>query len=435
MVIVFHDANRAGPHVDVHIDRMSLVYRVKPEEYAQLRYNREGMLTENSRVLLLNFIRREVSENRFAAQNLDHTRSNARASWVHGDRDGTNYGDGYTRQIISESEILIYKAHHNGPIEMYAPVINPHRPLYLFRPFFPSKEKKVPTVVWGTKAHNPPKLEDRLHLKPHKAHDEAKFMANVDPTTMTVKYDGASCYFVITKDGTTVWSPRTSKKTGEAIEYTHKVGNVSQVTSRESYVGMGELLFRDSATGSVLTASDVAGILNSNSVPSSRFQPEIRVYRIDRVGRKGVLHLPFHENRKLQHKVAKLHPTFQVVEFTDLTEAHQAGHEGVVAVPEGKSVVDGFKLKWADDPEDWTITSVDFFPGEKGGVAGVVRCLNPEGKAMNLGPGQVGDQTLTRQMMANPQDYEGVVLKVQSNRGHSGRASKAVIHPDKGVVA
>src|SRR5690606_4602867 len=109
----------------------------------------------------------------------------------------------------------------------------------------------------------------------------------------------------------------------------------------------------------------------------------------------------------------------EVVELMDPERALASGYEGIVAVPEGGSVNDGFKMKWCQDANDWRIDEVDFRPGEKGGVAGVVYCTSMEsGKTFKLGPSAVGNQELTREMMANPHDYQGSVLKVQSRNGH-----------------
>ncbi len=434
MVVVFHDANRAGPHVDVHLGKLSVVYRVEPSLYAQLRYNRDGYLTENSQKLLMEMVREKIATNSRVPQNLDHSVTNARASWVNGDDQGTNYGDGKTRQVIHESDVDIFKAHNDGPIEMYAPALNPHRSLYMFRlPERSEDAKKAPIIIWGTKSYNHNGLEDRLHLK---MVDEAKAIEVADMSTATIKYDGASCYFIINRKGTTVWSPRESKRTGERIEYTHKVSGIAGVTSEAEIRGMGELVYINDETGEYIPASSTGGILNAQSVVPEGFTPEIRMYRIDKFGSDRTTEMPFWQNRELQEKTATLHDHLKVVDLCTPTDAHSCGHEGFVVVPEGGSVVNGFKVKYVDDAEDWTIKAVEFFTGPKGKVAGVVRCVNPDGKEMKLGPGQTGDEQLTRAMMADPSLFEGAVIKVTSRRGHSGRAAKVVdgLHLDKGLA-
>lgn len=440
MVIIFHDANRAGPHIDVHIDRLSVIYKVKPDLYAKLKYNSDGMLTEKSRQAIIDHVRAEIAMGARVPQNIDHSKTNARASWVNGDPEGTDYGSATTRQIVLETDVEIYKAHHNGPIEFYAPAINSYRSMYIYR-IYPGTKKRAPILIWGNKAHHPPRLEDRLHLKMIAPEDIHTLADKADMNTSTAKYDGSSCYFVITKDGTTVWSPRTSAVTGEQIEYTFKIDGIANTRSEQTIVGMGELLFKKKTRNpfrkhTYLPSATGSGILNSNSVVPKDVEPEIRIYRIDRIGREYVGSQDFWTNRKLQQEVSKLNSCFEVVELMDPDTASDHGYEGVVVVPHNASINDGFKLKWWADPSDWKIDKVQFEEGSKGGVAGVVLCTSLEsGKRFKLGPSQMGDQNLTRHMMTNPELYEGSVIKVNSRRGHEGRASKVIgFHDDKGLA-
>jgi hypothetical protein len=440
MVIVFHDANRAGPHIDVHIDRLSMVYKVKPDLYAKLKYNSDGMLTEKSRQAIIDHVRWEVNNGSRVPQNIDHSKTNARYSWVGGDPAEKHYGAAKTRQVVLETDVEIYKAHHNGPIEFYAPAINSHRAMYLYK-IYPGTSKRAPILIWGNKSHQPPKLEDRLHLKMMPPEDTDKLAQLADMSTATAKYDGSSCYFVITKHGTTVWSPRQSKITGEQIEYTFKIDGIATTTSEQTIVGMGELLFKEKSWNpfkqhNYLPSATGSGILNSNSVVPKNIQPEIRIYRIDRIGKEYVGNQNFWTNRELQQQVSQLNNNLKVVELMDPDTAHTKGYEGVVVVPKEASVNDGFKLKWWADPSDWRIDKVEFKQGSKGGVAGVAWMTSLEsGKKFKLGPSQMGDQTLTRAMMDNPKLYEGSVVKVNSRRGHEGRASKVIgFHDDKGLA-
>jgi hypothetical protein len=441
MVIVFHDAKKAGPHIDVHIGQLSLVYRVKPEVYSQLRYNNKGYLTEASQKLLVDYVKDHVNRGARVAQNLDHTPEDARETWVNGDPMDTTYGAGRTRQIISESAVDVYKAHEDGPVEFYAPAINPHRALYLFK-LYDGGEKGAPILVWGNKQHHPPALEDRLHLKMIDSKDLSKLSAKADMKTSTIKYDGASCYVVTGPKGTTVWSPRISARTGEQIEYTMKLDGVGGITAPETMIGMGELLFKEmSACGRrtvrTLSAAEVGGILNSQAVLPERIKPEIRLYRIDKVGRVKTGALGFWENRQLQQRLADQDPEgrLKVVELATPEKAMKLGFEGVVAVPEGAGVNDGYKVKWWQDPSDWRIDAIDFKPGDKGGMAGVIRCTSLEsGKTFNLGPGQLGTRELCQSMMDDPDRFIGSVLKVESRHGHEGRAAKVIgFHDDKGL--
>lgn len=436
MVIVFHDANKAGPHIDIHIGRLSLIRRVKPEVYEQLRYNNEGALTANSRKVLLDFLKSEIDNGSRIPQNLDHSLTNAKASWTGGNRSDQWYGAGTTRQVIASSDVDVYKTGPDRPVEFYAPLLNPHRGMYIHR-LYPGSDTRAPILVWGNLKSQPPALHDRLHLKLVQPEDADKLTTRADMATSTAKYDGSSCYVVITPKGTRVYSPRQSVVTGEQIEYTYKLDGLANVTAPHTIVGMGELLFREHklfGKGAYVPQAVGSGVLNSNDVVPDSLRPEIRLYRIDKMGRQSVSDADFWTNRALQEEVAALSPKhLSVVDLMSPQEAMAQGFEGVVAVPPGASVNDGFKMKYWGDTFDWKIEHVDFQPGDRGGIAGVLRCISLEsGKAFNLGPGQTGDRALVEEMMTSPERYEGRVLKVASRHGHEGRASKVVgMHDDK----
>ena len=443
MVMIFHDANRAGPHIDVHIGRFSLIYRVKPHIYEQLKYNNEGILTAKSQALLVDFVRDEIETGSRVPQNLDHSRRNARSTWYNGDTEGTNYGDGKTRQVISESEVEVYKAHKDGPIELYAPAINPHRGMYIYK-LYNGGGKRAPICIWGNRSTQPPNLKDRLHLKLVDPDNLDVLEEKGDLATSTAKYDGSSCYVTIDQKGTRVWSPRQSVVTGEQIEYTFKLDDLAQVTSDTPIVAMGELLFKRpsgwfGSKTEYLAQAEGSGILNSNKVLPSGVIPEIRLYRVDKIGRENTADLNFWENRKLQQEVSVLSRHFKTVALMNPHDAMMNGFEGVVVAPPDASVNDAYKTKWWEDPNDWRIDDVEFVPGPTGKVAGVIRCTSilrdgSDGRKFKLGPGQVGDEALTTDMMERPCQYEGRVLKVRSRPGHEGRAAKVLsFHDDKGL--
>lgn len=478
LVVVFHDAYRAGPHLDIHIGRFSMVRRVKPEVYEQIRYNSDGYLTQDSKKLLLEFLREEVDNNTRIPQNLDHSITNTKATWLASDvkptrpdkeelvaptlmpwvpdrirntdwfqtvekRRAPGYGAGDTRQVVLEDTIDIIKAHHHGPFEFYAPKLNFHRGMYVYR-LYPGSETRAPILIWGNLQHNPPSLEDRLHLRFIQPEDIEKMIARSDPETSTAKYDGSSCYVVINSKGTTVWSPRESKATGQQIEYTYMLKDIATTTSDETIIGMGELMFHKPTPfwefrerKEFLPQATAGGLLNANRVLPKGIRPEIYLYRIDKIGRNKTIDLPFWENRVLQEQVAELDPEhLKVVELMSPEKAKFEGFEGVVMVPPEESVVNGFKTKWWRDPDDWRIDSVDFEPGPRGGIAGVVWATSLEsGKKFKLGPGQVGDRALNERMMERPEEYIGSVIQVQSRHGHEGRAAKVLgFHQDKGVA-
>lgn len=437
MTIVYHDANRVGPHVDVHLGRLSMVYRVKPDVHDRLRYNSKGYLTESSQTILIDFIKSEIAKGARVPQNLDHSMANAKSSWTHGDPNAKEYGAGVSRQVIGSFDVDVYKTALGHPIEFFAPKLNPHRAMYIFK-LHPGNEKLTPILIWGNRKASPPKLQDRLHLKLIQPNETDKIEGKYDPKTTTAKYDGSSCYIVIGKSGTTIWSPRTSVRTGEAIEYTHRIGGLSQLRSDETIVGMGELLYREKSLlgkRSYLPQAASGGLLTAHELLPKHLVPEIRLYRIDRIGRKTTTHLNFHENRILQQQVSKMHPHLEVVETMSPSQAQDKGFEGYVTVPHDSSINEGFKIKWWQDPHDWRIDEVAFTPGDKGGIAGVTWATSLEsGKRFKLGPGQVGAHDLVREMMENPEEYIGKVIKVQSRHGHEGRASVVLeFHTDKGT--
>src|SRR5690606_31601074 len=120
-----------------------------------------------------------------------------------------------------------------------------------------------------------------------------RLYTKADPSTSTAKYDGSSAYVVIGPKGTTVWSPRTSKTTGEQIEYTGTLHKLSSVTSPVTIVAMGEVMFRPASRhlwrkAGYLPQAAGSGILNSNSVIPNDVIPEIRLYRVDKVGTQSL---------------------------------------------------------------------------------------------------------------------------------------------------
>jgi hypothetical protein len=264
--------------------------------------------------------------------------------------------------------------------------------------------------------------------------DLAAANKKIDWSTSTAKYDGSSTYLEITPSGARAWSPRKAKSTGKQIEYTHKLPGLADVRSDQTVIAMGEVLFRGN-TGGYVSGSIISGLLNSNKVLPTDVTPEIRLYRVDKVGSLDTHDLPFEANRELQEMVSGLAP--ELIKPVELMTPHQAkiaGLEGIVVAPPGKSVIDGYKVKWWRDANDWRIDKVKLVPGEKGRVAGVIACTSLESnRQFNLGATAIGNEFLTKRMMENPDLYEGTVIKVRSRHGHEGRSAKVMgVHDDKG---
>src|SRR5690606_14147112 len=104
--------------------------------------------------------------------------------------------------------------------------------------------------------------------------------------------DGSSAYIVIGPKGTEIFSPRRSVVSGEQIVYTHKINGLANTYSEETIVAMGEVLFKDQ-DGNYLPSAIGSGILNSHDLVPDNITPEIRLYRVDRIGRKQTWNLPF----------------------------------------------------------------------------------------------------------------------------------------------
>lgn len=443
MVIVYHEANKAGPHIDVHIGHVSIIYKVKPDLYEQLKFNPDGSLTNASKTKIIEHVRSEVTNGARTPQNLDHPDDQATYSWLTPEDGPDGYGAGRSRQVVSESEIDVYKAYQDGPIEFFAPAISPNHSLYLYQ-IYPGDEKRVPICIWGMKNHHAPLVEDRLHLKMVDPSDLDKYEEKMDMSTSTAKYDGSSVYLLINKKGTTAWSPRISKKTGERIEYTPKINGLAAVgtngTTDTSMVVMGELMFyREDKNGKreYLDHATSGGILNSHDLLPEDVKPVVVVYRVDRVGRNKTVDMEFWEQRELANEIVSKNPEHLMLpELMTPEEAKAQGYEGVVVCRPGEGVTTAYKTKWWTDADDWRIDSVDFAYSEKGNVSGVVWFTSLESeKQFKLGPGGVGDRALCEHMMVNEDDYVGTVCKVRSRHGHEGRAAKVEEwHPDKGFA-
>ena len=443
MVIVYHEAFKAGPHIDVHIGHLSVIYRVKPDLYAKLKFNKDGSLTNASKEHILAHVRSEISNGSRVPQNLDHPDDQATYSWLSAEEGPQGYGAATSRQVVSESEVDVYKAYDDGPIEFFSPVIDPTSSLYLYE-IYHGEKTGVPIIIWGKKVHNPPVVDDRLHLKMVDPADLDKMSDKMDMATSTAKYDGSSVYLRIDKKGTTAWSPRISKRTGRRIEYTPKINGLAAVgtngTVDETIVAMGELMFyRTGRNGKKiwLDHGTSGGLLNSHDLVPADVHPCVVVYRIDRMGRNKTLDLPFWEQRALIQDLVNKNPDHLMLpELMTPKAAKRAGYEGVVICRPGESVQTAFKTKWWTEADDWQIDSVDFTHSEKGNVAGVVWFTSLEsGKKFKLGPGGLGDRALCEHMMMNPDLYVGAVCKVRSRHGHEGRAAKVEeFHPDKGFA-
>lgn len=459
LVIVYHHANKAGKHIDVHLGHLSLVYRVSGKPFEnQLKFNKQGLLTEASKEILLNHVRSEIAKNARVPWNHDHTISNAKASWAYDESlaQVQGYGAGPTRQVIAEDTVEFYHPEVTSSLHMYAPLLNPDQGLYIYK-IYEGNGKSAPILIFGNLIPRDEKFQDRLHLKMIQEEDfKSDFLRRVDHATITRKYDGASAYITSTGEiekghSFKVFSPRMSSVTGHRIEYTYKVPELATNGAAYKAQGMGELMFwKPGLVGFVLysfgwrgpehiawdylPATGVAGILNSNKTRPRNVFPELRLYRIDKFEGENTFGLPFASNRILQSRlVTNLDQRFwKVVKLVRPTK--NTNWEGLVGVPEGLSINDGLKCKWWADANDWEVISQELEITKKGNIGGVVWFRSLESnKEFKLGPGGLGD--VDKQLQFLNDNMIGRVFKVHGRNGHEGRAAKIVDeHLDKGIA-
>ena len=431
LVIIYHDANKAGRHIDVHLGHLSLVYRVTSKPFENdIRFSNQGRLTEASKQLLLNHVRQEIAKNARVPQNHDHTIKNAKMDWSY-DAQLTKekgYGAGPTRQIIAEDTVEFYHPEVTSSLHMYAPILNPDQGLYLYK----IHDGKTPILIFGKLIPLDDNYKDRLHLKLIPTLKE--FKSKVDIKTTTIKEDGASCYFSSNGQGFKFFSPRFSSVTGHRIEYSFKLAELADKGHPMNPQGMGELLFYKKLLWlkQYLTAAEIGGILNSNQVRPRNIYPDLKVYRMDKWNSQSVIDLPFFENRSLQQQMIKdLGSKWNIVKLA--SPRNNSNIEGYVATTKGGSILEGSKVKFKDNEFDWKIDSINLSITDKNRIAGVINCTSLEsGKQYNLGPGSIGTQDECLKMISKPLDYVGKVIKVSGYRQHEGRAAKLIsYHLDK----
>lgn len=432
LTIVYHDSNKAGKHIDIHFGHLSVVYRVSGKSFEnQLKYNK-GRLTENSKQLLLNHIRNEIKKNSRVVWNHDHTVSNSNYDWSY-DSSLSNekgYGSGPTRQIIFKDKCEFYHPDVKSSLHVYAPILNPDQGLFIYQ----IHKGPSPILIIGNLIPLDKGFNDKLHLK---LIDNIKdFKSKVNKSTNTIKVDGAATNFTSNNKGFKLFSPRISKVTNRHIEYTYIVPELADKGSNNCPIGIGELVFYKKFFGIkyYLTAAEIGGVLNSNSVRPRNIYPELYVYRMDKWNGKNVIELPFNDNRKLQNKLVKaLKGCWKIVKKSPIKNNKLI--EGYVAVKDNQPITEGYKFKFKSDTYDWEIKEILFYITEKNRIAGVVKCLSLEsGKEFYLGPGSIGTHNDCLDMINNKNKYINKVIKVSGFRGSEGRAAQLIeYHNDKGV--
>jgi len=397
LIIVYHNAHRAGPHIDLHFGPISMIRRIPSNVDSKLK---SGQPDE-----VLKDVRSWLSFGKILPRNVDHSPANARMQWFGGGSGINGYGAGDERKIILDTPAELVAVNDNGTTIIYVPALSNNRCLFL--------HKMDRFVSIGKMKVEPKDLIGKLRLKSFKSLTD--FMRRVDPSSITLKEDAAAAHIVTTPKGSTVWSPRISKITGERIEYTGKVPEIARIVG--DFVGMGELKFKK-PDGNYLSAHETGGVLNSHSVRPRHLKPELWLYRADKVSGKDVSGLNFYDNRALQ--LARTGDFVKTVKLVSASD--KINGEGLVGVPKGESVMNGAKFIFNGDTHDWSVIGNDLGLGPTGRTAGVLKFQSESGKKFNLGPGQLGSETFVRSLIG--QCMNGMVAKIRSKKGYEGRSAK-----------
>jgi hypothetical protein len=443
-ILVYHEADKAGPHIEAYLEVKGVAYNIgvkrlsiEAQEELGLRYNREGWLTQDSQKTLIEFWRREfrLGKGAWLAQSTDHRPHEARMQWAGAENGVTGYGAGSLRQVLADDAVTVSTL--GTAVEWIDPKIDRHRKAYAFKIMKEGEKRSVNILGVGLKENPKAPAFEKLSLKYDD--DIEKFMRLVgEDGIYTIKYDGASVYFRITRDGTHFWSPRTSKVTGAHIMYDSKVRDWITVASDIPIEGQGEFLaYRN---GQALSAAEIGGLLNGHDPIPPNIDIRLVVYRVDRLGRSTVLHEAYEGHEHHLSGVAALHqdwsPPERVPGSAGSIRAIAGTQEGVVGTPRGASLFDaGRKLKIRGDTQDWTVESVDLSQGENGGIAGVVWFVAENGRRYKVGGGPLGPMERREAMLKDPKAFEGRVYRVAWHKGHVGRAAHVLDeHVDKGEV-
>lgn len=457
-IIVFHDADEAGPHVEWYIevdgqcynigvkrlskDRMKKYGLYDDKRGSDVMYNSKGELTGVAKERLLQIVKDEFEGTKgtgsWTGQSTDHTPEEARESWTNfNPKYQGKYGAGRSRNVLADDEIEVWKL--GNTIEGRDYTLSKHKDFYVHK--FKETEGGQVILRVGLKDHHDINVHDRLHLKGHIGEESyEKFVKNVgEEGIVTIKEDGASFHFKIDKHGFHAYSPRISKETGKRISYRHKLGNIRHLRAEDRYQGMGELVLIDKKTGKPIKAHETGGFLNKNAPIPDRYEPRLVIYRIDKVGRKKVINESYHDNleriQSLTDELGDDRITAPVlVEWEEALQTSRE-HEGLVGIAKDSPITNGNKFKPRGDAYDWTLTEVELEPGSKGGIAGVCWFESESGKRYKIGASSMGNRESVLEIMNNPDKYEGRVAKVECYPGHEGRAAKfKEWHLDKGTA-
>lgn len=438
MIINYHHADKAGRHVDIHIKvngrYLSFVKRLPDEFKVNLHKDR---LTADTKSRIMDLVKQEFDNGAWLGQSQDHIGEAAGAQWFHRS-EHSGYGEGPIREKIFEADAEILHSHES--IKFRCLEFEQEREAYLFK-IMEANENR-PSNILKIGFHRPKENIVGEKLSPAFDKDMDNFAQEVGHDgTITVKKDGASAFFSISKKGFAAWSPRISKKTGRPISYTNKLPiELRSITSKQTVAGMMEIMlyrkehsildnfailrpFGPFSKEIALSAPEIGGMLNSHTKIPDDVKQRHLVYVVRKDGRNKLSNLPYEENIKHINRVAEMSEHLEPVELISLEDISSLdGEEGVVGTPAGMPLDKAArKFKFRDELQDGIITDVSFEPGNKGGITGVINYVDDKtGKRYNTSSGLTHNQKLW--LAKNADKVKGAVIKLRGFRGHRGRA-------------
>lgn len=265
------------------------------------------------------------------------------------------------------------------------------------------------------------------------------------------KVDGAHVLYAFgdTHDQARVFSYRPTERETGVIEHTHRLPLFSTLRTpaalRNSTL-RGELIAED-RKGVALKSTDVGGILNAGVWKSRRKQDEMGklvpyVFDVVKWKGKNVENAPYTEKLEMLQEVQKQAPWLKIPRtattpaekkklFSDIQHhKEKSTEEGLIEWDANKPVPTKAKFK-----EDEDVFIKEVFPEDatkrQGLAGGFSYSRTPEGLVV----GKVGtgfSHAMKKDMLDRPELYQGLKARIQTLRGHAGRAPSFIsLHLDQ----
>jgi len=248
---------------------------------------------------------------------------------------------------------------------------------------------------------------------------------------MLEKKDGAFTNIVITKKpkpDLRSFSYRTSKRTGDLIEYTHKIKSLMFSRPDADLKGtvlQAELMARKD--NKFAPANSIGAILNSNVFESRKKQESLgeiepHAFNITRYKNKDVSNLSFEDKRKLLEEVVRKIPAIKLIDVAKTPKEKSKLIRQIIAKKgEGVVLVDPIypshmiKSKLIDD---YDVVIKGFTKGtgklKETGI-GAIQYAHEDNPQVVVGKVGTGlNDALRRDMYEHPEKYIGNIAKVQA---------------------